>query len=301
MSKKKTTVSLALGSGGARGLAHIGVIKWLVENDYQITSISGSSIGALVGGIYASGHLDKYEKWVLEINKIDILSLLDIAWRSDGLVRGDKIINTLVELLGDQLIEDLPLSFTAFASDIKHEKEVWINSGSLFEAIRASISMPLFFTPVVRNGALLIDGGVLNPMPIAPTFGDQSDITIAVGLGGVREKENVKPVRQPEKKQPVKQETYMHEKIMAFINSFRNGDTAEKSPDWGALDIVNQALDAMQSTITRQKLAAYPADYIIEIARNSCSILEFDRAQEMIDLGYKKAQLALPSKAEQQG
>lgn len=299
MSKKKTTVSLALGSGGARGLAHIGVIKWLVENDYQITSISGSSIGALVGGIYAAGHLDRYEQWVREIDTIDIISLLDIAWRSDGLVRGDKIINTLVELLGDQLIEDLPLSFTAVASDIKREKEVWINSGSLFEAIRASISMPLFFTPVMRNGALLIDGGVLNPMPIAPTFGEQSDITIAVGLGGVREKETAKPQSQPEKEETKKQDTYIHDKIMTFIKGFTNGDTVEKSPDWGALDIVNQALDAMQSTITRQKLAAYPADYIIEIARNSCGILEFDRAQEMIDLGYQKAQLSLPGKEEQ--
>ena len=144
MARKKTTVSLVLGSGGARGLAHIGVIKWLVENDYQIKSISGSSIGALIGGVYASGNLPKYEKWVCGINKMDIISLVDIAWKSNGLVRGDKIINTLVTLLGDQLIEDLPISFTAVASDINNGKEVWINSGSLFESIRASISMPLF-------------------------------------------------------------------------------------------------------------------------------------------------------------
>ncbi len=306
MSKQKTTVSLVLGSGGARGLAHIGVIKWLVENDYQIKSISGSSIGALIGGIYASGHLDKYEQWVRGINKIDIISLLDIAWRSDGLVRGDKIINTLVELLGDQLIEDLPLSFTAVASDIKHEKEVWINSGSLFEAIRASISMPLFFTPVKRNGRVLIDGGVLNPMPIAPTFGDQTDLIIAVGLGGCKEKSIIKPLSQQPKKQPEQQQDlYIHEKIMAFINRIRNGRNIkevkqlEKALQWDALDIVSQSLDAMQSTITRQKLAVYPADYIIEIPRNSCTILEFDRAQEMIDLGYQKAQLALPTKEEQ--
>ena len=306
MTKKKTTVSLVLGSGGARGLAHIGVIKWLVENDYQIKSISGSSIGALIGGIYASGHLDKYEQWVRRINKIDIISLLDIAWQSDGLVRGDKIINTLVELLGDQLIEDLPLSFTAVASDIKHEKEVWINSGSLFEAIRASISMPLFFTPVKRNGRVLIDGGVLNPMPIAPTFGDQTDLIIAVGLGGCKEKSIIKPLSKQSKKQPEQQQDlYIHEKIMAFINRIRNGHNIkevkqlEKALQWGPLDIVSQSLDAMQSTITRQKLAAYPADYIIEIPRNSCTILEFDRAREMIDLGYQKAQLALPAKEEQ--
>jgi NTE family protein len=302
MSSKKTTVSLVLGSGGARGLAHIGVIRWLVENNYRIKSISGSSIGALIGGIYASGNLAKYEEWVLGIRKIDIISLLDIAWTTHGgLVRGDKIINTLIELLGDQLIEDLPLSFTAVASDIKHEKEVWINSGSLFDAIRASISMPIFFTPVMRNDAILIDGGVLNPMPIAPTFGDQTDLTIAVSLGGAREKQCVKVADKPSEEKPVvKVDSHIHKKIMNFISNFRNGYTVEKYDTWGALDVINLSLDAMQSAITRQKLASYPADYIIEIARNSCGILEFHRAQEMIDLGYQKAGLMLPGKNEQQ-
>ncbi len=296
MINKKTTVSLVLGSGGARGLAHIGIIKWLVENDYQIKSISGCSIGALIGGIYASGNLAKFEKWVCEINKIEIISLLDIAWKANGLVRGDKIISTLVELLGDQLIEDLPLSYTAVASDIKHEKEVWINSGSLFEAIRASISLPLFFTPVNRNGVVLIDGGVLNPVPIAPTFGDQTDLIIAVNLGGAIQKEIIKPDKlELKKKKTAEQDVNIHNKIKAFINNFRNNREVVQSQDWGAYDIANQAFDAMQSTIARQKLAAYPADYIIEIARNACGTLEFDRAQEMIDLGYQKAQFYLPA------
>ena len=308
MIDKKTTVSLVLGSGGARGLAHIGVIKWLVENDYEIKSISGSSIGALIGGIYASGNLDKYEKWVCSISKLDIISLLDFTWKANGLVRGDKIINTLVKLLGDQLIEDLPLSFTAVASDIEHEKEVWINSGSLFDAIRASISMPLFFTPVKRKGKLLIDGGVLNPMPIAPTFGDQTDLIIAVSLAGVREKISVNPVKplpKVHKKNKIKHDIHMHQKLFGFVNGFissaneHSTQALEDLPYWGSFDIVNQALDAMQSTITRQKLASYPADYIIEIARNCCGSLEFDRAQEMIDLGYKKAQLSMPKKDEQ--
>ncbi|MFT6987295.1 MAG: NTE family protein [Psychromonas sp.] len=294
MVNKKTTVSLVLGSGGARGLAHIGVINWLVENNYQIKSISGSSIGALIGGIYASGNLDKYEKWVCAINRMDIISLLDIAWKSNGFVRGDKIINTLVELLGDQLIEDLPLSFTAVASDIKNEKEVWINSGSLFDAIRASISMPLFFTPVIRNGVTLIDGSVLNPMPIAPTFSDQTDMIIAVNLGGRIQKE-ISVQKSPKKDPPEAGDISIHNKILAFIDSFRNSHPIP-STDLGAFEIVNQALDAMQSTIARQKLASYPADYTIEIARNACGVLEFDRAQEMIDLGYQQAAFYLPSK-----
>lgn len=141
-----------LGSGGARGLSHVGIIKWLVENNYQIQSISGCSIGALIGGVYAAGKLTEFEKWIREIDKIEIFSLLDLAWKSNGLVQGDKIINTLVKFLGDQRIEDIPFSYTAVASDIENEKEVYINSGSLFDAIRASISLPLFFTPIYPNG-----------------------------------------------------------------------------------------------------------------------------------------------------
>ena len=281
----KKTVSLVLGSGGARGLSHIGIIKWLVENDYDIKSISGCSIGALIGGIYAAGKLTEFEKWIREIDKIEIFSLLDLAWKSNGLVQGDKIINTLVTLLGDKKIEDLPLGYTAVAADIENEKEIWINSGSLFDAIRASISLPLFFTPVHRNGVLLIDGGVLNPVPIAPTFGDNNNLTIAVNLGGAL-------IKHPEPvvlKKAAQENSLIHNKIKGFISNFSKETKATTSQDWGAYDIANQAFDAMQSTIARQKLAAYPADVVIEIARNACGTLEFDRADEMITLGYQAA------------
>ena len=180
-----TTVSLVLGSGGARGLAHIGLIHWLEENGYEIRSISGCSIGSVIGGIYAAGKLDEYETWVRGVTRFDILSLLDIAWSSSGgLIKGDKLIETLTTLVGDLQIEDLPIRFTAVAMDIDHKKEIWFNDGPLFDAIRASISLPLFFTPHSYRGCRLIDGGVLNPVPIAPTFSDNTDLTIAVNLGG---------------------------------------------------------------------------------------------------------------------
>ena len=140
------TVSLVLGSGGARGLAHIGVIEALKEHDYEIASIAGCSVGALIGGIYAAGELDKFEEWVRGVSKLEIVNLLDVAWQSDGLVKGDKIIDKLVDLVGDQQIEDLPISFTAVATDITNGGEVWLSKGRLFDAIRASISLPLFFT-----------------------------------------------------------------------------------------------------------------------------------------------------------
>ena len=288
--KKKITVSLVLGSGGARGLAHIGVIHWLEENNYKIESISGCSMGALVGGVYAAGKLDNFERWVGAITKVDVVTLLDLSWGKTGLVKGDKIINTLIDLVGDQLIENLPVTYTAVASDVNSEKEVWINSGKLFDAIRASISLPLFFTPFDYKGVALIDGGVLNPVPIAPTFSDETDITIAVNLGGKIEN---KEENNDSETTPEVDSSPLQEKISHFIERIQESTKNTGALDWGVYDIANQAFDAMQSTIARQKLASYPPDYIIDIARNACGTLEFDRASEMMALGYKKAQECL--------
>ena len=283
-------ISLVLGSGGARGLAHIGIIHWLEENGFKIDSISGCSMGALIGGIYAAGKLDDFEQWVRAINKVDILTLLDISWTRTGLVKGDKIIDTLTDLVGDQLIDDLPISFTAVAADIKNEKEVWIQSGKLFDAIRASISLPLFFTPFNRNGEDLIDGGVLNPVPIAPTFGDETELTIAVNLGGEVEPHAAIADDRVEAEDDT---SALHMMVSNFIERFQDSVTDTGGQDWGAYDIANQAFDAMQSTIARQKLAAYPPDHTISIARDACGTLEFDRSAEMIALGYRKAQESL--------
>jgi len=285
-------ISLVLGSGGARGLAHIGIIHWLNENGFKIQSISGCSMGALIGGIYAAGKLDDFEHWVRAITKVEIIKLLDLSWSSSGLVKGDRIINTLTGLVGDQVIEDLPVTFTAVAADIVSEKEVWINNGRLFDAIRASISLPLFFTPFRRNGLDLIDGGVLNPVPIAPTFSDSTDLTIAVNLGGMVDTEEV--IERTDSSDN-KDKSVFSEAVTDYVGRLTDSIAGGVNQDWGAYDIANQAFDAMQSTIARQKLAAYPADANIEIARNACGTLEFERASEMIDLGYAKAEESLRS------
>jgi NTE family protein len=287
---KMKTVSLALGSGGARGLAHIGVIHWLEENGFKIQSIAGSSIGAVIGGVYAAGKLDEYEQWVCSLTKVDIVTLMDLSWEKSGLVRGDKLINTLINLVGEKMIEDLAISYTAVATDIKNEKEIWIQSGNLFKAMRASFAIPLFFTPYKYRGTYLVDGGVLNPVPIAPTFGDDTDVTIAVNLGGIPQNPE-QPVVLSEN--PDISSSPIREKINQFINHFKQSGTRSNSLDWGAYDIVIQSFETMQSTIARQKLAAYPPDIVIEISRNACRTLEFDRASEMIELGYKKAKECL--------
>lgn len=291
LSQEGKTVSLVLGSGGARGLAHIGVIRWLEKNNYTIRSISGCSMGALVGGIYAAGKLSEYEEWVRSITRMDMVTLLDLSWGKSGLVKGEKIISTLINLVGDQLIEDLPISFTAVASDVKREKEVWIRSGRLFDAIRASISMPLIFTPFSYKGVDLIDGGVLNPIPIAPTFGDLTDMTIAVNLGGPVELLQKKPEKLPDVPSP--DSSPMKATVHRFVNRLKSSLKSSGGQDWSVYNIANQAIDAMQCTIARHKLAAYPPDRIIEIPRNACGMLEFDRADEMIELGFNKAQSVL--------
>ena len=282
-------VSLVLGSGGARGLAHIGVIRELESRGFQIAAISGCSIGALIGGVHAAGKLDEFESWVRAISRLDMVSLLDMSWSSDGLVKGDKIIEALVELVGDRRIEDLPIPYTAIAADIKNEKEVWLRSGRLFDAIRASISLPLFFTPVPYKGIHLIDGGVLNPVPIAPTFNDDTDITIAVNLGGP-------PgdiLDDTDENKSDGESKSMRKRIANYLTELRSSKNSGETDRVGAYDIADQAFDAMQGTIARHKLAAYPPDVVIEISRNACGTFDFDRAAQIINLGHRKAHEAL--------
>jgi NTE family protein len=290
MINRNQTVSLVLGSGGARGLAHIGIIHWLEEHGYDIRSISGCSIGALIGGIYACGKLGVFEEWVRAISKLDIVRLLDVSWGKQGLVEGERIMTALKELIGDRLIEELPIEYTAVAADIAREKEVWLKRGSLFDAIRASISLPLFFTPMEIDGMTLLDGGILNPVPIAPTFEDKTNLTIAVNLGA---KPSGKPPPAPVAKPNDEAETLiggLHEKISDFIDEIKGQVSLDNVGDWKMLSIADQTFDAMQGAIARQKLAAYPPDRTLEIARDACGTLDFDRADEMITLGYQTAE-----------
>lgn len=288
--KHKHTVSLVLGSGGARGLAHIGAIHWLEENGFKIKSISGCSVGAIIGGAYAAGKLDNFEEWARAITKVDIFKLLDVSWQRNGLIKGDKVIQALTDLVGDVMIEDLPIKYTAMAADIINEKEVWMNSGRLLDAIRASMSLPLFFTPFKHEGVDLIDGSVLNPVPVEPTLNDKTDFTVAINLVGKRDSTKTDKI---EKDSINKSSSPLTEKISGVIKTLKGSSPDQKDEEWGAYDIANLAFDAMQGTIAKQKLTSHKVDYVIEIASNECGILEFDLASQMIELGHKKAQESL--------
>ncbi|MDC0335751.1 patatin-like phospholipase family protein [Pseudodesulfovibrio sp.] len=293
MTDGRKTVSLVLGSGGARGLAHIGIIRWLENNGYAITSIAGCSMGALVGGIHAIGKLDEYERWVCGITKSDMLALLDVSFGTDGLIKGDKIIDTLRNLVGDEKIEDLPIRFTAVAASITKRKEVWFDKGPLFDAIKASISLPLFFKPFVYKEQKLIDGGILNPVPIAPTFSDHTDYTVAVNLCAPHEDGVVIKEKSTQKKG--ENESLVSRTITDFIGAVTDSLTKKKG-DIKGYEILSQSFDAMQGTIARQKIASYPPDCVVEIPVNLCGMLEFDKASQLIEYGYGKAAEVLPSK-----
>ncbi|MCW8896053.1 MAG: patatin-like phospholipase family protein [Sulfurimonas sp.] len=269
-------VSLVLGSGGARGMAHIGVIRWLEEHNYKIESISGCSMGALVGGFYAAGKLDIFTKWIIEVDGIDLLKLLDLSG-SGGLVSGNKIVDKMQELLGrNYLIEELPIKFTAVATDIDAEKEIWINKGPMLDAIRASTSLPLFFAPYVLNGRSLVDGGTLNPVPIAPTFHDSTDMIIAVNLGGeMLPKFDLQIIEE--------NKTY-YSKIKAYISKISLPESIVEED--GMYAVANKAFESMQSTIARMKLSAYPPDVEIIIPKNLCDTFDFDKVEEVIEYGY---------------
>ncbi|WP_172959741.1 patatin-like phospholipase family protein [Thiomicrorhabdus aquaedulcis] len=308
-------MALVLGSGGARGLAHIGVIRWLESHNYHIQSISGSSIGALIGGAHAAGKLDELEAWFKSLTQSDIFSLADIAWMRTGLIKGNRLFDTLKEIIGDPNIEDLPIPFTAVASDIENEKEVWLERGSLLTAIRASTALPMIFTPSQIDGLTLVDGGVLNPIPIAPTFRQTPDLTVAVNLGGkpktaravpslpasallpglVKSSNNAHSATNVFKRRLKSVLKYLHLSILGklFLTDSTLKSSLKNPSYWDVYEISSRAFDSMQNSLARQKLADYPPDRLIEISRDACGMLEFTKVHEMIALGYQAAETAL--------
>ncbi len=292
-------ISLALSSGGARGLVHIGAIQCLEAQGYEICCVSGSSMGALVGGIYARGELDAFAQWVRALTRNDVVRLLDIGWGfGGGLFKGERIIEVLKELIGDAAIEDLPINFTAVATDINRKREVWMERGPLFDAIRASIAIPMVFTPVRRGRQLLIDGGVLNPLPIAPTLKDDTDLTVAVDVNGL----DTRPlnIRLPldeasaapsEEQNPASEaEPTARQAIAEFIEGLWPGNSSEPLPeqqDRNMFDIAMEAMDSMQVTISRLKSSVYTPDVLVQVPRNVAHFFEFERAGELIDMGYE--------------
>jgi len=290
MSNSPKTISLVLGSGGARGHAHLGVIKAIEERDLEIRNIAGTSMGAVIGGIYAADELDTYEAWARKLSKRDVVRLLDFSFTWTSIFKGERIFEVLKDLIGDRNIEDLDRGFTAVATAIDEQREVWINKGPLFRAIRASTAVPGVFSPVQVNGQTLVDGGLINPIPIAPTLNDATDLTIAVNLNALGE--NYVPAEEVSDPAELEEKQGYREKISNFLDDLLKDDNEDAgNPD--AAELLTRSIDVMQGAIARLKLAAYTPDKVVEIPRDACSFFDFYKTAEMSDLGYERACKAL--------
>jgi NTE family protein len=314
-----TRVSLDLGSGGggARGYAHIGVIQALEEHGCDVVAVSGTSMGALVGGLYAAGRLPEYAEWVSALSQRDVLRLLDPSLHARGLIRGEKVMGRVRELLDGVRIEDLPIPYTAVATDLLTGREVWFQKGPVEVAMRASVALPSFITPVMLDGRLLADGGLVNPIPIAPLAAIQADAVVAVSLLGEESAESIGLVPEPAGADPRETpgrlrrgaaQALDHEamhRVTDWLGNLRTGHPVEAQvddagpvfgelpDDLGMLDVVQLSLDAVQSVVARYRLASYPPDLLISIPKRACRTLDFHRGAEMIALGRRLTEEAL--------
>ncbi|NMN98188.1 patatin-like phospholipase family protein [Antrihabitans stalactiti] len=311
----KTRVALALGSGGARGYAHIGVIEELVDRGYDIVGISGSSMGALIGGLYAADALDDFSLWASGLTQRDVLRLLDVALTAPTVVRAERIFDIVRNLVGETVIEDLRIPFTAVATDLIAGRSVWFQRGSLVAAMRASIAIPGFISPHEVDGRLLADGGILDPLPVVPVVAVPADLIIAVDVGG----EDPGDFHGTSEPGPVDElidrfrrstnQLLESDPVRSVLNRFGaltpDSDEAEEEsaeeneptprilPKLGQFEIMNRSLDLMQAALKRHQLAAYPPDVLIEVPRTSARVLEFHRAEELVLLGRELTATAL--------
>lgn len=277
MERKK--IHLVLGSGGARGLAHIGVIEVLEERGYEILSVTGCSVGAVVGGIYAAGFQDAYKEWMLKLTRTMLFRIMDFTLSKQGFLKGERIITILQGVTGQQAIENLRVPFTAVATDMVQNREVHYTSGDLYRAIRASIAIPGIFTPVMENGQLLVDGGVLNPLPLNLVHRKEDEKVIAVNLNGATTslatctggQETATALWKWVKQ--MMQESKKEQKELPSVT------------EYSLRELLFTTYHMTQDRLTALMLQAYPPDILIEIPRNSCSTFEFYRAKDLIALG----------------
>ncbi len=278
-------VGLALGSGAARGWAHIGVIRELQRNDIEPDIVCGTSIGALVGAAMACGELARLEKWVRSLKWQKVIGYFDLTM-SGGLIKGEKLFDFFRENVSDHDIEDLDTPFGAVATDLASGREIWLREGSLFDAVRASISLPGLFTPVEREEILLVDGGLVNPIPVSMCRALGADIVIAVDLnadllGAARRgRAGVLAISEDTQSETTSLFDRIQHKVASAL-SLQNTDHGTPS----MVDVVTASINIMQVRITRSRLAGEPADVLITPRLAHFALLDFHRANEAIEVG----------------
>jgi len=312
--KSKPVIALALGSGAARGWAHIGVIRKLAELNIRPDIVTGSSIGAIVAGAYASGNLDPFEEWVKGLGRVDIIRLLDAKMTGGGFLQGISLMDAISKQIGSPDIEDLDIPFACVATELASGRETWIREGSLLDACRASIALPGMFAPA-RNeeGEYLLDGGLVNPVPVSLARAMGADVVIAVNLNGdlvgrhfFTEHEGQEAHKDPDEqlgdgglteaqeleiaekdsalaKWAARLKAGLGNQLDAYISSLRSKETE----DPGLFDVIAGSVNIMQDRITRSRMAGEPPDIHITPRLGRIGLMEFDRSVECISEGVK--------------
>ncbi len=322
------SIGLALGSGGARGWAHIGVVRALQEADIPINYISGASIGALVGAIYCSGELDELEDFVRDLSWRDMLSYFDMVFPTSGLLDGNKVYDLLSEHMQGMKIEDCAIPFCCVATDLIKGEEVHLTSGSMVDAVRASISVPGIFTPFCHGELFLGDGGIVNPVPVDVVRGMGADVVIAVNLnrnhvtGGLAESTSPTGMvsadsssipddaEESEEEQPARtsSESSLRRK-QSFLDSLSSRyqslqeTLTDKVDQWfpaedpgpNIFDVIGTSLNVMEQQVTRSRLEAHAPDLLVEPQLNDYAIFDFHKANRIIRKGYNAMKQQLPA------
>jgi NTE family protein len=291
-----TPIGLALGSGLARGFAHIGVLKALTRHGIQPTIVAGTSIGALVGGCYLAGKLKDLEDWALGLNRRKIFAYLDFRVRSAGLIGGNRLVSLLEQHFGNMMIEQLPHPFIAIASDLATGHEVWLRKGNIIDAMRASFALPGVFPPVDVNSRLLVDGALINPVPVAPCLALGSRLTIAVDLNADLIGKATKPGQrfQTVAGFDIFSSDVDPEDQKLFSGGLTKRIFRREQNDPSLFGVMVSALNIMQDRLTRSRLAGDPPDVHIKPQISHIGLLEFERAKEMIEEGEAAVERAMP-------
>jgi NTE family protein len=283
-------VQLILSSGGARGLAQIGVIEAVKAHGYVIEKVAGSSIGALIGGFYAAGKLDVFTDWVKELNRIDVMRYFDVHFSSRGFIKGKKIMKELEKMLGNPNIEDLPVRYKAVSSDIISHEPVWFDQGSLLEAIRASISIPGVFTPVKYNDGLLVDGAIATPMPMNAFEREKDEKMIAVNLNAMIKYKIPKNKPDEKEREGLVENFYQwRDKARKLLNVKK--EKTDKKP--GMYGVLFRSFEMMQESYTMELIKTHKPDILIELSRESADTFEFNKAEELIAYGKEQTEKVL--------
>jgi len=287
--RRKPRIGLALGAGGARGWAHVGVIRALQEAGIKPDVVCGTSMGALVGAAYAAGEMERLEGWARSLGWKDVLGLMDFTWRG-GLIRGTKLFDFFRARVMDREVSALPLPFGAVATELTTGREVWLREGSVFDVVRASIAIPGVFAPVLREGQLLVDGGLVNPVPVSLCRALGADIVIAVDLGWAklgyyRERGQPKPERS------ASGELAWWERVLRLA-AVGKEEPADSMPS--VLTVFLTSVDVMQVRIGRSRQAGDPADALIAPILPGFGMMDWHRASEAIDEGHAATERMRP-------